>query len=312
MDRDDKVSVLIPTYNVEPFVREAILSIVNQTYKNLEIIIVDDGSTDDTFNILEELSKEDDRIILKRNKHNLNIVKTLNRALNYATGEFIARMDGDDISELSRIEKQVKFLKENRDIDLVGSHSKIIDEFGNITGELMLPVTHKECISVINVISPVSHIWLTSKALYHNLNGYRNLPGSEDYDFLLRAISFGYKIANYNEKLYQVRVRKGNSNTTMGLRQYKTFRYARKLFKERLKFGKDFYTEENYYKAIHSYPLTEYLYKKSFYFLYKAQYFNRRGCSLCKYFMLTIYLIVCPYSFRKIYKNIVLSNRGLN
>ncbi len=88
------VSVLIP---VEKYVKEAIQSIQNQTYKNLEIVVVDDGSIDNTYKIVEELAKEDNRIKLYKNKQNLKIV-------NYAKGEYILRMDGDDISTPDRIE----------------------------------------------------------------------------------------------------------------------------------------------------------------------------------------------------------------
>ncbi len=100
------ISVIIPVYNVQSFVEEAILSICNQTYRNLEIIVVDDCSTDETYTIVENLVKKDSRIKLFRNRKNSKIVKTLNFALEQANGEFIARMDGDDISSLLRLEKQ--------------------------------------------------------------------------------------------------------------------------------------------------------------------------------------------------------------
>jgi len=129
------VSVIIPVYNVEQFVLEAIQSIQNQTYKNLEIIVIDDGSVDDTYKIVEKLAKDDNRIKLYRNEKNLKIVKTLNRALTIAKGEYIARMDGDDISAPDRIEKKVKFLELNNDYDLVGCSMVAIDIEGNKIGQ---------------------------------------------------------------------------------------------------------------------------------------------------------------------------------
>ncbi|WFT52817.1 glycosyltransferase family 2 protein [Acinetobacter baumannii] len=104
------ISVLIPVYNVEAFVKEAVSSICNQTYKNIEIIVVDDCSTDNTYNIVAELAIIDPRIRLYKNDKNSKIVKTLNFALEQAKGEFIARMDGDDISTPERLEKQLEFL----------------------------------------------------------------------------------------------------------------------------------------------------------------------------------------------------------
>ena len=97
------VSVIIPVYNVEKFVEQAIVSIIKQTYKNLEIIVIDDGSSDATYQIVADLATQDPHIKLYKNERNLKIVKTLNRALSLAQGEYIARMDGDDISALDRI-----------------------------------------------------------------------------------------------------------------------------------------------------------------------------------------------------------------
>ena len=94
------VSVIIPCYNAEKYVESAIRSIMNQTYKNLEIIITDDCSTDDTLEILQKLAKEDSRIKLYKNETNLKIVKTLNNMISQANGKYIARMDADDISLL--------------------------------------------------------------------------------------------------------------------------------------------------------------------------------------------------------------------
>ena len=122
------VSVIIPVYNVEKYVKEAIKSIQNQTYENLEIIVIYDGSIDDTYNIVEKLAKEDNRIKLYKNEKNLKIVKTLNRALSLANGEYISRMDGDDISAPDRIEKKVKFLEENKEFDLVGCQVEVVNE----------------------------------------------------------------------------------------------------------------------------------------------------------------------------------------
>ena len=117
---DKLVSVIIPVYNVEKFAEQAIVSIIKQTYKHLEIIVIDDGSSDNTYKIVADLATQDSRIRLYKNERNLKIVKTLNRALSLAQGEYIARMDGDDISALDRIEKQVAFLESNPDYDLVG------------------------------------------------------------------------------------------------------------------------------------------------------------------------------------------------
>ena len=115
-----KVSVIIPCYNAELYVKRAVLSIMHQTYKDLEIICLDDGSTDNTLKILNELAKTDSRLIVVQNQNNLKLIKTLNLGLKLATGSFIARMDSDDFSKFDRIEKQLKYLKEN-DLDVCGT-----------------------------------------------------------------------------------------------------------------------------------------------------------------------------------------------
>lgn len=120
------VSVVMPVFNAEKYLFEALSSIVNQSYQNLEIIVVDDASTDSSVSIVESFS--DTRIKLFKNESNLKIVKTLNFALTKVNGEYIARMDADDISHPERIRKQVEFLEKNRGIDILGTNIWVIDQ----------------------------------------------------------------------------------------------------------------------------------------------------------------------------------------
>lgn len=120
------VSVVMPAYNAEKYIREAIDSILNQTYTDFEFIIINDGSTDRTKEIIQ--SYNDSRIVYLENKENSGIVVTLNKGLDCATGEYIARMDSDDISEKERFEKQVAFMDKNKDIGLLGTGICIFGE----------------------------------------------------------------------------------------------------------------------------------------------------------------------------------------
>lgn len=115
------VSVLIPCYNVEKYVVEAISSISNQTYKNLEIIAINDCSTDNTGDLLLQLAKQDSRIKIVNNEENLKLIRTLNKGITICNGDYIARMDADDISLPTRIEKEVGFLEKNKDHDIVST-----------------------------------------------------------------------------------------------------------------------------------------------------------------------------------------------
>lgn len=120
------VSVIMTAYNEEKYIAEAIQSILNQTYKNLELIIVNDGSTDRTLDIIKKFS--DNRIKLINNKRNLGASESSNRGIEIAKGKYIARMDADDISLPSRIEKQIDFLEYNTDIHVIGTWIKVIFE----------------------------------------------------------------------------------------------------------------------------------------------------------------------------------------
>lgn len=235
------VSVLIPVFNVAAYVKEAIRSIQNQTYQNLEIIVIDDGSSDDTYSIVEELSIKDKRIKLYKNEKNLKIVKTLNKALTLSNGEYIARMDGDDISAPDRIERKINFLKENRDVDLVGCSLISIDGSGKRINKIKKLQDFDLIKKTLRYTSPVSHIWLCKAAVYNKLNGYRELSGAEDYDFILRLISNGMKAVNIADYYgYFVRIeRDGNTVSSTGLLQKQLHEKIYRMYCSRVKHGVD-------------------------------------------------------------------------
>jgi glycosyltransferase involved in cell wall biosynthesis len=258
------ISVLIPTYNVERFVEAAIRSVMNQTYQSLEIIIVDDCSTDKTYEILQKLAHEDGRIRLYKNEVNKKIVDTLNFAFTKASGTYIARMDSDDISLPFRIEKQLAILTENPEIDLVGLSYIIIDEQGNEIQREKHLVNFEMIKRATKYVSPVPHFWLAKKEVYDKVGPYR-IPGCEDYDFVLRTIDHGFKVSNSPEYLYLYRMRNGNTLTSSGLTQKKSFRYIQKLHKERISHAnrKDSFSLENLKSQLRSTALEERSYQIS-------------------------------------------------
>lgn len=125
-----KVSVIMPAYNAEKYIAEAIDSILAQTYTDYEFIILNDCSTDRTEEII--LSFKDSRIVYLKNEENMGVAKTLNRGLSVARGEYIARMDADDISLPERFEKQVAWLDAHPQIGVLGSNVEIFDENGTV------------------------------------------------------------------------------------------------------------------------------------------------------------------------------------
>ena len=267
----DKVSVLMPTYNVERYIEKAVKCILNQTYKNIELIIVDDCSSDKTYEILRQLSEIDERIKLFRNVENKKICYTLNEALRNSTGKYILRMDGDDLCELDRIEVQLKFLIDNPNIDLVGTSTISIDENDNKISTMKMIGSYKNLKKILLIATPVLHIWMARREVYESLNGYREIPYVEDYDFLLRMNAKGYKFCNISEYYgYSVRKRQGNTVSSVGLKQRKAFNYVRKLYKERLRKGYDSFDENSYTKAIMVKKRELIKYNKSLEFLEKA------------------------------------------
>lgn len=225
-----KVSIIMPTYNVEKYIDEAVESVLNQTYQDFELIIVDDCSNDETYEKLVEHSTKDKRIVLYRNDENMKICYSLNKCLSHCKGEYILRMDGDDISLPNRIEVMVRYLDEHPNISLVGSQTITIDEEGNEVGYRKYLRT-SSFIEKGNKFCPcVVHIWMARKNMYVALNGYNDVPYVEDYDFLLRGTINGYKYANCADYLYKIRIREGNTASSKGLQQKKAVEYIKRIY----------------------------------------------------------------------------------
>lgn len=203
----DKISIIMGIYNCEKTLPEAIDSILNQTYDNWELIMCDDRSTDNTYTIAQEYQKiHPDKIILIQNETNSRLAFSLNHCLKYATGKYIARMDGDDISVPYRFEKQVEFLKENPNIHLVGTAMQRFNEkgFHDIVSSVKSPNKH----TLRNSI-PFHHATImTYKSVYDKLNGYtvcERTKRAQDYDLWFKFYHAGFDGENLSDALYLVR-----------------------------------------------------------------------------------------------------------
>ncbi|PMO99176.1 hypothetical protein BCS96_10270 [Vibrio breoganii] len=289
------ISVLIPVYNVAEFINEAIESIVNQTYRNIEVIIVDDCSTDNTFSICNMFAKMDKRVSLYRNEENVRISKTLNYGLSKCNGEYILRMDGDDIASVDRIETLLNYL-ENNNLDLVSSFNISIDESGRFLGENYFPVEHGEMSSFSNYISVCSHNWLARKTVYDQLGGYRNIPSVEDFDFLQRALIHGLRIGNVPYWGMKIRVRSNNTLSTFGLKQRLSFIYVRRINSDRSKF-----CEEELNAYIQKYSFMSHIHLKSDLLLRK--YIN--GKNKFRFVWLLLSCMLSPFQLLKVINRII-------
>lgn len=266
-------------------------------------MIVDDCSTDNTFEICKQYAEKDSRIKLFRNEVNSKIVFSNNRALINATGKYIVRMDSDDVSDKYRLEKMKTFLDEHKDIKLVGTSAITINFNGEEIGQTVFlsdfEIIKKTCL----LKCPVVHIWMTYKEIYDELENYRNLFTSEDYDFVLRLMSKGYKCTNMSDYFgYKIRVnRLGNTSSTYGVKKLKTHTYVANLYKERLKNGKDNYSYESYQNAIKTFRLTEKIYSLSNNFLYKAieSKAHKNYIKMCIYVLCSL---ISPYQIAYLYQ----------
>lgn len=199
-----KISVIMSVFNGEIYLSDAINSILNQTYSNFEFLIVDDGSTDSSREILKKFKKNDPRIRLFLNKKNIGLPAALNLAISKSNGKFIARMDSDDISLPNRFETQIDFLEKNPDIFLIGSSAIIIDEDGKRIGALRKFNNPKKVQKKLITHNPLIHpsiMFRTSKLRYNPKFKY-----SQDYDFYLRALVSGKKITNLSDLLIKYRI----------------------------------------------------------------------------------------------------------
>lgn len=224
------ISVIMPAYNAEPYIKQAIESILLQSYKNFELIIVNDGSSDRTRDIV--LSFTDHRIRLIDNDGNKGIVYSLNRGVKEASGKYIARMDSDDISLPERFEKQLEYIVKNK-LDLIGCMTKRIDMQENciisIANKSYSPDIIKRCLKYDCCIAHPT--WLAKKIVFQKLNGYREMRACEDYDFLLRTIKSNFKvgICDSVQLLYRENT-KGISSSNI-FRQRLSAQYLRDNFK---------------------------------------------------------------------------------
>lgn len=205
-----KVSVILCVYNDERFVRQAVKSLLTQTYRDFELLIVDDASTDGTHGILEEFAREDRRIHVLTNSTNLGLTKSLNIALREAHSELVARMDADDIALPHRLEKQLAFLESHPDIDIVGTAYEWLDESGQVIGRPNVITNPDDIHRVLPRTNPLLHssVMIRRTAL-ERASGYdESFRRAQDYDLWLR-LSHMHHFANLPEVLMQKRLAKG-------------------------------------------------------------------------------------------------------
>lgn len=231
------ISILLPTYNGAKRISKAIESVQAQSYVDWELLVIDDGSKDNTKEVVEDFVKDDSRIKYIKNQENLNIQKSLNKGLREAKGEYIARIDDDDIwIDKDKLKKQIEFLKEDSEYVLVGTGTIVVDEnekelfryFGpQADSEIRNKILSKNCFTHSSV--------MFRKSSVEKFGGYsegESVKHLEDYDLWLKLGTIG-KLKNLD--IYGVRfsVRSDSISSVNKIEQFQKNIVLSKLYKNK-------------------------------------------------------------------------------
>lgn len=222
---DKVISIILPTYNGGKYIRRAIDSIISQSFNSWELLVINDGSSDDTENIIKEYIKINPRIIYIKNEVNLGIQKTLNKGLREAKGEYIARIDDDDEwIDKDKLKKQVLFLDDNFDYVLVGTGVVVIDENNNELFRYLLPEKNEDIRNkILGKNCFVHSSVMFKKDIVLKVGGYdesQNTRHVEDYDLWLKIGTLG-KFANLPVYAVSFTQREGSISSKNKIEQFK-------------------------------------------------------------------------------------------
>lgn len=259
MSSSPKVSIIIPCFNQCKYIGEAITSALNQTYANVEIVVINDASTDDSKSIIENFAQKYKNIVFLNNEENKGVVYSRNTAIDAACGEYILPLDGDDKIEPTYVEKAVKILQNNPKIGIVYCKAKL---FGNKCGEWKLPEFSETEILYQNCVFCCS---LFRKSDFEKVGKYKEYMnnGHEDWDLWLSFLEAGLKVHKIDEFLFNYRQLSSNTRTDM------TWEIAKNTRLELLKNHMSLYTKsESFVDKVFCSPLTKIKkYKKLFFIL---------------------------------------------
>lgn len=214
--------------------RQSIESILNQTYEDFEYIIILDCPDNQLHKtIIESYKEKDPRVRFYINEMNIGLANSLNKGIQLANGEFIARMDADDISLPDRFKDQLKYIQD-KNYDLIGGITQMIDENGDLIYSIQkVPTNYDKIKKILKYGQCIAHpTWFGKKVVFETLNGYREIPLCEDYDFTLRAVLSGYRISNLNKIVLQYRMTNNSISRQNLFEQYLYMTYITKQYKQ--------------------------------------------------------------------------------
>jgi glycosyltransferase involved in cell wall biosynthesis len=293
------VSVIMPVYNAEKYLNEAIESILNQTFKDFEFIIVNDGSTDNSLNIIEKYKNQDDRIKVI-NRENRGLIYSLNEAIMKSSGIYIARMDSDDISLPTRFEEQVNILEQNKEVEVVGCHYNIIDNSGNIRKQHRVPLSTEDIFFNLFYSTPFAHpsVMIKKEILINNLYS-DNIETSavEDYELWTRIYNKN-NFFNIDKCLFSYRIYGESFSDTKKKKMYKSGMIVSKhFFKKNYNYLKELL--KNKYASEYFFRMLSILFNsnisKKLFFLYLIRNLNQ--IDKMAYFVFREFARYCYYNF---------------
>jgi len=205
------ISVVMPVYNAEKFLSQAIESVLTQSYKNFEFIIIDDCSTDSSYQISQKYQKNDLRIKLFKNNKNMGVGYTLNQAISKSKDQYLARMDADDIMDPERLIKQINFLKNNKCVVCLGSWMKEINENNEIIGNRTTPLLHKHIYEKMFYEMAIQNptLMINRNLVPKEFEWCKTDGILDDLDLLFKLLQYG-EFANIGEFLMLYRIHNNN------------------------------------------------------------------------------------------------------
>ncbi|MBL1232163.1 MAG: hypothetical protein CMD31_06210 [Flavobacteriales bacterium] len=285
------VSIIIPCYNAKKYIAETIESVINQSYSNWELIIVNDGSTDNSATILNQFSEKDNRIQLI-NKSNSGVSDTRNKGLEVANGEFITFLDADDVWHITNLEKKVKFFT-STDYDVVYSYCQMIDEQSKpidriLKGENNLKIADFLSLKANYNTAPSGIVF--KKEVLYKIGGFDvNLSNNADQDVLIQSLANGFKIGVISEALWNYRIHPENMSKNVDLLEKDSIYLFRKCEKQQL---------------FHSYWFKQQCFS-NLYLILAGSWWKNGNNKLRGLYFLLLAIVTYPASIALIFKKIV-------
>lgn len=295
------ISVVMAVYK-EPleYIQKATESILNQTYRNLELVVVlDNPKNISALDYLTQCSQDDKRLTLMVNNKNIGLALSLNRGIESSNGDFIARMDADDISKKDRLEKQISYLIQHPEIGILGGDVEKIDKDGKALGLMRAPDLEKfPANKIIKYRTVAFHpTWMLKKTLYEEMNYYNPLLVAQDYDFLYRCVLKGKRIRNLNVILLDYRISGENLSVEKSLIQLKSKFFVQSFYKKQ-----SLFSESAYKRFIESNSLISKLHKYSTVLFIAAM---GEKTIFGKYIKLFLSSLISPYQLRHVASQIM-------